>query len=254
MVITAYLCFWLAVLGAALGSFLDCAASRRAAGEPPFRGRSRCGACGHVLGPGELVPVFSYALQRGRCRRCGAAIPADCLRAELAGAAAFLCLGLRFGPAPALGQWLVCAALLLALSLEDCFRRLIPDGLLLALAANRLVWALALGEPLRRAGLSALAACSVPAALLALVLVLERRMGREVMGGGDIKLLFVLALYLSWAQLLLALLASCLLGLLWAFPASRRGAAVPFGPFLAAGTLLTVCFGGGLIRWYLGLF
>ena len=91
--LTAYLCFWLAVLGAVLGSFLDCAASRWAAGDPhPFRGRSRCGSCGHTLGARDLVPVFSFLLRRGRCRWCEEAIPARCLVSELAGAAAFLCL------------------------------------------------------------------------------------------------------------------------------------------------------------------
>jgi len=51
------------------------------------------------------------------------------------------------------------------------------------------------------------------------------------------------------------LLAGCLLGLLWAALAGRRReAAVPFGPFLSAGALLTVCFGGPLLEWYFGLF
>ena len=108
--LTAYLCFWLAVLGAVLGSFLDCAASRWAAGDPhPFAGRSRCSSCGHALGARDLVPVFSFLLRRGRCRYCGAGIPAECLTAELAGAAVFACLGVRFGWTPELGQWLAWA-------------------------------------------------------------------------------------------------------------------------------------------------
>lgn len=254
-ILTAYLCFWLAVSGAVAGSFLHCAASRWAAGDPhPFQGRSRCGSCGHTLGPRDLVPVFSFLLLRGRCRHCGARIPAGCLTAELAGAAAFLCLGLRFGWSLELGQWLVWAALLLALSLTDCFRRLIPDKLLLLLAANRAAWFLILGHGAREA-LEAVIACAVPAALLALVLAMEKLMGREAMGGGDIKLLFALALYLSWAELLLTLLAGCLLGLAWAaLTGGRKGTAVPFGPFLAAGALLTVCCGGPVLDWYFGLF
>ena len=251
----AYLCFWLAVLGAVLGSFLDCAASRWAAGDPhPFAGRSRCSSCGHALGTRDLVPVFSFLLRRGRCRYCGAGIPAGCLAAELAGAAVFACLGARFGWTPELGQWLVLAALLLALSLTDWAKRIIPDKLLLALAANRAVWFALLGHGAREA-LEAAKALAVPAALLALVLALEKLLGREVMGGGDLKLLFSLALYMSWAELLLGLLLSCLLGLLWAALAGRRrDAAVPFGPFLAAGAVSAVCFGGPMIRWYFCLF
>jgi len=251
---TALLCFWLAVLGAVLGSFLDCAASRWAEDKPWIKGRSRCAACGRALGAGDLVPVFSYVLRRGRCRYCGAKIPAKCLAAEMAGALSMLCLGLRFGPSVELGEWAVLTALLLAVSLTDWEKRVIPDSLLLVMACIRLFWFPALGHGVREL-LGIAAACAVPAALLALVLVMEKLSGREVMGGGDIKLLFALALYLDWAELLLALLAACALGLAWAAASGRkREASVPFGPFLAAGAFLTVVFGGPVLDWYFGLF
>ena len=253
-ILTAYLCFWLAVLGAVLGSFFDCAVSRWAAGQPPFRGRSRCSSCGHTLSASDLVPVFSFLVRRGRCRWCGAKIPAECLAAELAGAASFLCLGAVFGAAPALGQWLIWAALLLALSLADCARQLLPDPLVLGLCVNRLAWVFLLREDIPQAALTALAACAVPAALLCAVLLGEKYTGRELMGGGDIKLLFALALYFTWAQMLLTLLIGCALGLVWALCAKRRRAAVPFGPFLALGAFSTLYFGGPLIAWYIGLF
>lgn len=253
--LTAWLCFWLAVLGAVSGSFLDCAASRWAAGDPhPFAGRSRCASCGHALGAGDLVPVFSFLLRRGRCRYCGERISAECLWAELAGAAAFVCVGARFGLCPELGQWLIFSALLLALSLTDWAKRIIPDKLLLLLAANRAVWFFVLGHGVREA-LEAAKALAVPAALLVLVLAMEKFLGREAMGGGDIKLLFVLALYLTWAELFLTLLAGCLLGLLWAaLTGGKKGTAMPFGPFLAAGAVLTICCGGPVLDWYFGLF
>lgn len=253
-ILTIYLCFWLGVIGAVWASFAGCAVSRWAAGEKMFAGRSRCAACGHVLGAGDLVPVFSWLFRRGRCKYCGERIPADCLVSELAGAAGFVCAGAHFGLSLELGQWLVWWALLLCLSLTDGARRIIPDPLLLALAANRLVWVLILGEG---AGVlpGMLKACLVPLALLALVLLTEKVTGREVMGGGDVKLLFALALYLNWAQLLLALLAGCLTGLVWAALAGGgRGTAVPFGPFLAAGAGLTVYFGDPVIQWYFSLF
>ena len=122
------------------------------------------------------------------------------------------------------------------------------------MAANRALWLFLLGQGVREV-LEAVKALAVPAALLALVLLMEKRMGREVMGGGDIKLLFVFALYLRWGELLLALMAACLLGLLWAgFTGGKKGSALPFGPFLALGALLTVCCGGPVLDWYFGLF
>lgn len=249
-----YLCLWLGIFGAVWGSFANCAVSRWAAGERMFTGRSRCFTCGHSLGAGDLVPVFSYLFRRGRCRYCGAPIPPDCLVSELAGAAGLVLVGLRFGLCLELGQWVVWWGLLLCLSLADGAKRELPSSLLWALAGNRLIWLLLL-----RQGTGALwemgKACLIPAALLALVLLAEHRLGREVMGGGDIKLLLALALYMTWAQLLLGLLAGCLTGLVWAAWSGRKqGQALPFGPFLALGALLSVCFGGPLIRWYLGLF
>ena len=273
-IIMIYLCVCLALFGLVWGSFVDCAISRWAAGEKMFTGRSRCMACGHTLGVLDLIPVFSYLFRRGRCRYCGEKIPAECLLAELLGAAGLVCVGLRFGPDAELGiwyffysgkpgllvtsfalaMWLIWWALLLVLSLTDAAKRIIPNQLLLALAANRVVWFF-----LRKEDFSVLwevlKACIVPVVLLALVLLAEHFMKRELMGGGDIKLLFALTLYLTWAQLLLSLLAGCLAGLvLAALTGKKRSAAVPFGPFLAVGALAAVCFGDPLLQWYFSLF
>ena len=231
-------------------------------------------ACGHTLGVLDLIPVFSYLFRRGRCRWCGEKIPAECLMAELLGAVGFVLVGLRFGPDAELGiwyffysgkpgllvtsfelvMWLVWWAVLLVLSLTDTAKRIIPNQLLLALAANRVVWFF-----LRKEEFSVvwdvLKACIVPSVLLALILLAEHFMKRELMGGGDVKLLFALALYLIWAQLLLSLLAGCLVGLALAvLTGKKRGTKVPFGPFLAVGALVTVCFGDPILQWYFSLF
>lgn len=254
IIVAVYLAVWLGILGAVWGSFADCAVSRWAAEEKMFVGRSHCASCGHILSVIDLIPVFGWLFRRGKCKYCGGAIPADCLLAELAGAAGFVCAGVRFGLTPALGQWLIWWALLLTISLADGAKRVIPTPLLLALGANRLLW-----FAVQKEGFSEIfdmfLAALVPVILLALVLLGEKLAGRELMGGGDIKLLLALALYLSWAQQLLALLAGCLTGLLWAaLSGEKRGRAVPFGPFLSLGAGLTVFFGDPLLQWYFGLF
>ena len=110
----------------------------------------------------------------------------------------------------------------------------------------------ALGQPLWDTVKGMLASGIIPAALLAFVLLAEKVLGREAMGGGDIKLLLAMAFYLSWPELLLTLLGGCLLGIIGA--AARKTGAIPFGPYLAAAGVLAVCFGGPLVSWYLGLF
>lgn len=247
---TGYLAFCVALLGAAMGSFLACAADRH--GLPT--GRSRCDSCGHVLGLRDLVPLFSFLLSRGKCRYCGAPIPLSCLAAEGLGALAFGALTLRFGPSPQLGMLLGAAALLLLLSLIDWKEHILPDRLLLVLGVWRLFWAVLLGENWRETlPTMLLGALSVSLPLLVLSLVMDRLLGKETMGGGDIKLLFVLGLYQSWLQMILLVFCACVLALLFAALGKSRGKEIPFGPFLAMGWLVVTLWGEGWVQWYLSL-
>ena len=189
LLMTSYLCSWLTILGAVLGSFFDCAVSRWAVGRPPFQGRSHCDACGHALGVRDLIPILGFALHRGKCRYCGEKIPVDCLAAELAGAAGFCLLGACYGPTLETAQWIIWAALLLVMGLIDQAKRIIPNWVLLALAGNRAAWLLVLRPPLAKTLWQIGLALFVPLVLLLLVLLWEKLRGREMMGGGDIKLL-----------------------------------------------------------------
>jgi prepilin signal peptidase PulO-like enzyme (type II secretory pathway) len=81
--LAAYILGLAALLGLVLGSFLHCWAYRFARGESAVKGRSHCPSCGKVLGPAELIPVFSYIIQKGRCRSCGVRLSSRYLLAEL---------------------------------------------------------------------------------------------------------------------------------------------------------------------------
>ena len=128
------------VLGACLASFLQVVAQRAAVpGSPPFyKGRSHCDACGHALGAAELVPLFSWLLLRGRCRHCGARVPASYPLAELCGG---LGVALCFAAFPF--QWgrlavaLPAFFVLFLIALQDAYTMEIPDlySLLLCLPA-----------------------------------------------------------------------------------------------------------------------
>ena len=93
---TVYCCFVAALLGACMGSFLNCMAWRVVHGESVLRGRSHCDVCGHVLTVGDLVPVVSYLVHRGRCRWCGAKLSARHMWGEAAAAVTFTALLLRY--------------------------------------------------------------------------------------------------------------------------------------------------------------
>jgi prepilin signal peptidase PulO-like enzyme (type II secretory pathway) len=252
-----YIVFWLAVLGGVAGSTLDCAAWRMAHGESMWRGRSHCGACGHVLGARDLVPVFSYLCHGSRCRYCGTPIGAECLVTELAGIALFAGLGLKFGLGLELVMWLVLGCILLLLSVIDWNQRRIPDRLLLAAVVNRVVFLFLLRQPLGSTLLAMLVGgLSVSLPLLVVVLIMDKLMGRETMGGGDIKLLFVLGLYLDWMQMVLLLLTGCVLALAAAMGMrgrTKESVGIPFGPFLGLAWFLVLVLGDSLLDWYRGL-
>lgn len=252
-----YLAVWLAVLGAAMGSFTACAADRFADGQPLVRGRSRCDSCGHVLAARDLIPVLSFLLCGGRCRYCGARIPSRCLFAELTGAVLFAALGLRYGLQPTLAMQMIAGGVLLLLSLIDWRTHMLPDKLLLVLAANRLLFVFLLRQPLGETlARMAVGALSVSLPLLALSLVMDHLLQKDTLGGGDIKLLFVLGLYLSWLEMVLLLVVACVLALFWVAAAGKKALSrpeIPLGPFLAAAWLVVTLFGAQWTAWYLSL-
>ncbi|MCR5825207.1 MAG: prepilin peptidase [Oscillospiraceae bacterium] len=243
-----------ALLGAVSGSFLTCAAGRIVAGRSFLTGRSRCDACGHTLGVRDLVPVLSWLLLRGRCRYCGAKVPTRCLWTELLCAAmAALCL-LRFDlTVLCLRNWLfLCCLLLLSLVDWDSFE--IPDG---CHVFSIVVWVAAapfLGWLWRDAAMHVLCAFACGGALLGISLALDKLLGRDSLGGGDIKLFFVVGLYLGFVGTLFAVILACVLGLLLTvLRRAARGESVPFGPAISAAAAVMLLYGDALTGWYLTL-
>ncbi len=253
--ITAYCVVVAALLGAAFGSFLHCAAWRVARRESFLKGRSRCPECGHELGFIDLIPLFSWLFLRGRCRRCKAKIPVRYFLAELFFAALTVACLLRFGlSAEALRCWGFLCCLFL-LSMVDLEIYEIPDGALIAAAA---IW-LATQPFLWNGWLDALLHVAAGVAFAALLLlasvVMDKVLKKESLGGGDIKLLAVIGLYLGFLPTLFCVILACILGLVQALATGKtRGKQIPFGPALSAAAALMLFFGQRLAEIYLNLF
>ena len=250
-----YLTVIAAVLGLVMGSALNCLAFRIARNEPWARGRSACPACGHVLGPLELVPLFSWLFLKGRCRHCAAPISVRYPITEAVCGLLFAAMLLRFGLTIQTLSALVLCACLFCLSLVDLEVQLIPDRFVLIPAVVRLAQLLFEGgwRGLLRGVLPALA---MGAALLLIVLLLEKLLKKEAMGGGDIKLFAMLGLWFSFPECLFLLLAACVFGLVLALVLVRakRGAAFAFGPAISAAAVVTLLWGSAAVGWYLSLF
>jgi leader peptidase (prepilin peptidase)/N-methyltransferase len=239
--------------GPFVGSFLGVLARRLPAGRGVVAGRSCCEACGHVLGPAEMVPLLSFAWQRGRCRWCGARIAWGHVGIEVAAlwVAVVAALVVPAGAYPGgAGIWVSCALgwWLLVLGWIDAATFRLPDGLTLPLILAGLGEALVLApeDVTDRAVAAAVAAT----ALYGLAFLYRRLRGREGLGLGDAKLLAAGGAWVGTAALPWVLVAGAVLALGYVGVLRVRGVGVtggtrvPFGPFLAAGI-----WGAWLLSW-----
>ncbi|MCW2502041.1 MAG: prepilin peptidase [Actinomycetia bacterium] len=247
------------IAGLAIGSFLNVVIHRVPRGESVVAPRSRCPHCQTPIAPRHNVPVLSWLLLRGKCAHCRGPISVRYPLVELATAALFAGITLRFGATPALPAYLYLAAISVALALIDLDVKRLPDAIVkpsYLVGIVLLVPAVLAGGDWR-GGLRALAAMAVLWAFY-LVLWLIYPAG---MGWGDIKLAGVLGLYLGWlgwGSLLVGAFAAFLLGgvmstvLLVARRAGRKSM-IPFGPFMLAGALVAVFAAAPLSHWYVAL-
>ena len=236
----------------ALGSFLNVVVARLPERRSLVRPRSACQSCGTELAWYDNVPLLSYVLLRGRCRSCGAGISARYLLVELATALLVAACFLRFGLT---GRAFVAAffvAALVALSAIDFERKILPDRIVLPSTAIVLVAQIAL-FPDRTVEwvLSAFLA-----SLFLFVAVVAYPKG---MGMGDVKLALLLGAGLGKTVsvgLMLGMLGAMVVGivLIARHGAAARKMAIPFGPFLAVGSVIALFFGERILDGYWELF
>ena len=241
-------------MGAAIGSFLNVCIYRLPQDLSIAAPRSFCPACRTPIRAYDNIPIFSFLLLGGKCRKCRVPISwryplVEALTGGLA-LALFLKMALTF--------YFFCyfcfAAALVVITFIDLDHRLIPDaislpgiliGFLLSfLAVTPGVWNSLLGIVIGGGSLYLVA------------VVYEFVTKREGMGGGDVKLLAMIGAWLGWKAVLFTLFFSSLTGSLvgGALMVARKEdgkLAIPFGPFLTFSAMAYVFFGEKLVRWYL---
>jgi leader peptidase (prepilin peptidase)/N-methyltransferase len=257
--VTALVAAICGVYGLVIGSFLNVVIWRVPRHESIVRPPSHCPECDTPIAPRDNIPVFSWILLRGRCRHCGLRISIRYPFIELFTAVLFAAVGARFHDSWVLPAYLLLAGALIALSAIDLETYLLP---------NRIIYPVGIAAVPLLAGGAALdgdiggfaRACAGAVVAFTIFLVIHLISPRG-MGFGDVRLSAILGLYLaylSWAELAGGLFAGFLYGAvvgvaLIAVGARGRKQHIPFGPFLAAGTMTFVLFGNAIVSWYQGL-
>lgn len=265
------------LIGSCFGSFINCLSWRMTHGQSIMRGRSHCPSCQHVLEPIDLVPVFSWIMQRGRCRYCNTHISARYLATELLLGIYFVSILLVYGLTFKTCAFWILGCVLLGLSLVDLETYQIPNGFILAglltwivtfaffgvdagsYTVGRIIRPLVGSDWLAVLVDGLIGAFAVAGVLLLIALLFDRVVGRRSLGGGDVKLVFMVGLYLGLAASVLNVIVSCFIGIAFALFTQKERAdnenpkAFPFGPSVAVATWLTLLFGSPLIGAYLSL-
>jgi leader peptidase (prepilin peptidase)/N-methyltransferase len=239
------------VLGLCIGSFINVVIYRVPRGESIVTGRSHCPHCARVIAWYDLAPLLSYLVLGGKCRSCRAAISGRYPLVELLTAVLFLIIYQHFGLQITLVKYLFLASLLVAVSFIDIDHFFIPNRLVLAGGVCGVVFCILTPD------------VSLWSALLGAVstggfLMLVALFSRGGMGTGDIKLGLVTGLFLGWPLGLTGLLIGVCLGglsgiVLLVSKIKGRKDPIPFGPFIALGTLIAILWGAQILHFVLGI-
>lgn len=251
-----FLDVYAALLGLVTGSYLNVVIHRLPRGESTVLPRSRCPYCGGGIKARDNLPVLSYLLLRGRCRRCGAPISWRYPAFEALTALLFVGILKRFGVTTEALVALVFGCLMLVLAAIDFDHFLLPDrltlpGILVGLAAQP--WL-----P-RTSFLDAILGVAIGAGLLILLINFWYWLrDEEGMGMGDVNMLAMVGAFLGWQGVLVTFALATVTGALSGLAlliGGRLGfrGRLPFGLFLALGALAALFFGDRLVAAYAGL-
>ena len=235
--------------GLCVGSFLNVCIFRIPREESIVTGPSHCMSCGERLKWFELIPVFSFLMQGGRCRHCKAKLSPQYPLIEAANAAGWvICL---FVKGFSIEFFLGCAlfSALLTLAVIDARTMEIPFGINVFIFILGLV---RLFTDLNNWPLYLIGFAAVSGFFLLVYLIT----GGRGIGGGDIKLMAAAGLLLGWKSILLSLMIAAIVATvvhLIRMAIVKAGKMLAFGPYLSIGIFIAFLFGDIVINWYMSL-
>lgn len=251
------------IFGLIFGSFANVVIYRLPEGMSIIKPRSHCPACGSEISWKDNIPVISWLMLRGKCRNCGKPISARYPLVEIISGILFAVSWLHTRDHLNALVLILFFYYLLLISFIDLDKFIIPNKLTYPFAGLSLLLIL-IGVIAGRKIVPVVPSQSFSSGILAalasftffLILDLAGRLiyKKESIGAGDMKLSFIIGIYLGWIAFvayLLAILASALIGLIAKAKFGREY--LPLGPFLALGAVISVFYGERILNWYLSL-
>jgi leader peptidase (prepilin peptidase)/N-methyltransferase len=253
-----YIYILMGALGLAVGSFLNVLIHRLPRNKRVIFERSTCPNCRTQIAFYDNIPIISFLLLLGRCRRCKTPISPRYPIVEFLNAACYLLFFYIDGLNLAFVAHCYLASSLIVIFFIDCEFQIIPDKITLPGIAVGLVSSIFVSPP----GIvsSAIGLVVGGGALLSVAFLGEWLFKKEAMGGGDIKMAAMMGAFVGWQKVLLIFLGGAVIGLIvsivWMVFSKRlrRHRLIPFGPFLALAALVVVIAGDQILRFYIDNF
>ncbi len=245
------------IFGSVVGSFLNVCIYRIPRNMSIIFPSSKCTSCNNPIEPWNNIPILSYLFLRGRCKYCNERISLRYPLVEALNAFLYVVIIWRFGLEWNSAIYCILVSALIVITFIDLDFLIIPDRITLTgIPIGLIAGSFLLPDPFLRASMlgykSSIAGFAVGGGLFYLVAVLSR----GGMGGGDIKMMAMVGALMGWKSIFLitflASFAGTIIGLLLMILKGKgRKSKIPFGPFLALGTVITIFFGQEILIWYL---
>jgi len=244
------------IFGAMIGSFLNVCIIRLPKEESIVTPGSHCPHCGTPIQFYDNIPLISYIFLQGRCRHCHRGISFQYPLVEGITALSSFILFMKFGASLSYLFYFSFVAALIVITVIDLYHQIIPD--VISIPGIGVGVLTSLITPQTTLFNSLIGILLGGGSLFFVATVYQWIFKREGMGGGDVKLLAMIGAFLGWKAVIVTVLLGSLVGsitgiIVMTLKKKDFKYAIPFGPFLALGAVISLFYGEGLIRWYLHL-
>lgn len=244
-----------ALVGLILGSFLNVVINRLPEKMSLVRLRSQCPSCKENIRFYDNVPLLSYLILQGHCRHCRQRIPIKYPVVEALTALCLIALYLKFGLSARMLAYGVLTLFLIPISFIDLDKGLILNRL--TIPCFILGVPLILGLQIETWKQVLLGAVGGGVIVLLIAGFGKLLFKKDSMGMGDVKLLVIIGVYTGFPDVALCLFYGILVAAIvilggMILKKLRRGDIIPFGPFIAVGTLVYLLWGEEILQWYAG--